>query len=345
MSQLSIEERYINKLTEIRKNPKLLDNFRFNGNENDFDINHIERLRLNIAIYNDRKQSDYSIAKFLFEEEIIWRKSLCKGDADDLYFSAFIISLFGNPEVIWHFLDIKNIDMDSGIGFDVQYFLFFGVHEVYKYLSGVNNKKEKKQLLKYIGKTKENCKFSQKEIDNWIVSSATYFDHFKFPVKDEMQFYYFTDERDLFISKFQDWVTNKETWTSREEISDFAIYSEYIGDKSLQIEACKLEITHNEFDFLSDILDEKLARLYLDNNEFKKAFELLTLLISKTENRNIVRNCIEIYCEIILRNDNPKDVISKSAFDMIMRYQKIYRRFSPFVDELIDNTISIMNGA
>ena len=56
---------YINELNEVRKNPALLSNYEFENRNS----NHYNRLKLNIAMFNDFRYSDYLIAKFLFEQE------------------------------------------------------------------------------------------------------------------------------------------------------------------------------------------------------------------------------------------------------------------------------------
>lgn len=60
------------QLNEIRQNQNLLENYRYQigsitSKQND-------RLMLNIALYNDFQLSDYPIAKFLFDQELLWRK-------------------------------------------------------------------------------------------------------------------------------------------------------------------------------------------------------------------------------------------------------------------------------
>ena len=87
----SLIEKYIKKLDEIRKDKKLLIEFEF-SKENP---KHFERLKLNIALFNDFDENDYWIASYLFEQEFNWRKSenyYDSGEVDNLYFSALLLS-------------------------------------------------------------------------------------------------------------------------------------------------------------------------------------------------------------------------------------------------------------
>lgn len=53
---MTVVENYKAELELVRQNPKLLDNYRFDKDA--IDSKHFDRLRLNIAIYNDLKQTD-----------------------------------------------------------------------------------------------------------------------------------------------------------------------------------------------------------------------------------------------------------------------------------------------
>lgn len=182
---MTTEEKYIKLLNDIRKDFSLLENYRFNKDvENS---NHFEQLCINIAIYNDLEQSDYEIAKFLFLEENKWRRSPKDGEVDNLYFSAFVLTLFERPESIWLFLNSKNIDFDSYIGFDGEYLIALGVEKTYDYLSKVENP-NKNDLLKYIGETRKSCWYSEELIEKWNELKENYFSTYKFPAGDELCF-------------------------------------------------------------------------------------------------------------------------------------------------------------
>ncbi len=333
-----VTEKYKAELDLVRQNPKLLDNYRFDKDA--INSKHFDRLRLNIAIYNDLKQSDYEIVKFLFTEEKEWRKYGKDGEVDNLYFCAFILTLFNSPEIIWSFFETKNIDFDSGIGFDGEYLVSAGIKETYQYLKTVDNP-IKTELLKYIGETEENCNYLQADIDDWKENKKSYFRSYKFPIQDELYFLYSTNERELFLSKLPVWINQQRAWTY-EELGLYRTYTKYTADKALEIEAFKLTIEKNDKNFLTDIYNRQLAELYVETGENDKAFEILERVIKGTDNNNIVRDCVEQLCRIIIKTNSSSDETSKKSYNLIIVQQKKYRNFSPMVDGLIKDVTEIM---
>ncbi|MBL7998005.1 MAG: hypothetical protein JNL32_05145 [Candidatus Kapabacteria bacterium] len=177
-------ENYKSELDLVRQNPSLLENYRFEIGINN--SNHYERLRLNIAIYNDMKDTDYEIVRFLFNEERKWREydndsvyDEFYGDFENLYFSGFLLSLFKLPENIWIFWDTKNIDMDSSMGFDGEYLVSAGVKETYQYLNTIVHS-SKDNILEYLGKTENDCYFTESHIERWREFKHEYFRIHKF---------------------------------------------------------------------------------------------------------------------------------------------------------------------
>jgi hypothetical protein len=335
---LQLTEKYKNQLDLVRQNQNLLDNYRFDKNA--VSSNHFERLRLNIAIYNDFKPSDFEIAKFLFTEESKWRKDAKDGEVDNLYFLAFILTQFKRPEIVWLFFDTKNIDFDSGIGFDGEYLVSAGIEKTYEYLETTDNI-HKQDLLKYIGETVDTCNYSQEEIDDWTNSKKEYFNCYTYPIADELYFLYSTNEKDLFLAKLPEWVNQNRKW-SYEELSLFRTYAKYSGDKLLEVKASELTVEKNDKDFLDDINKKELATLYIEVGHQDKAFEILKSIIKSSDNKNIIRDCIEQLCKIIIINkDNIAD-ISFSSFEIIRKQQRKYGRFSPYVDDLINDANRIM---
>ncbi|WP_159732450.1 hypothetical protein [Sphingobacterium sp. 18053] len=331
-------EKYKTELDLVRQNPKLLGNYRFDKDA--IDSKHFDRLRLNIAIYNDLKQTDYGIVKYLFAEEKEWRKYGKVGDVDNLYFCAFILTLFNSPETVWLFLDAKNIDFDSGIGFDGEYLVSAGVKETYQYLKTADNP-NKTELLKYIGEAEENCIYSQVEIDDWKEMKMSYFRCYKSPIQDELYFLYSTNERELFLTKLPEWINQERAWTY-EELGLYRTYAKYADDKVSEIEAYKLTIKKNDKDFPTDIYNLKLAALYVETGENNKALEILESEIKGTDNHNIIRDCIEQLCRIIIKTNSSSDDIAKNSYHIIKVQHKKYRNFSPMVDGLIQDVTEIM---
>lgn len=335
---MQLTEKYKNQLDLVRLNQNLLDNYRF---EKDADSsNHFERLRLNIAIYNDFKLSDFEIAKFLFTEESKWRKDAKDGEVDNLYFSAFILTQFKRPEIVWLFFDTKNIDFDSGIGFDGEFLVAAGIEKTYEYLETTDNI-HKPDLLEYIGETVDTCNYSQEEIDDWTNSKKEYFNCYTYPITDELYFLYSTNEKDLFLAKLPEWVNQNRKW-SYEELSHFRTYAKYSRDKLLEVKACELIVQENDKDFLDDINKKELATLYIEVGHQDKAFEILKSIIKSSDNKNIIRDCIEQLCNIILINKDNIGDISFSSFETIRKQQRKYGHFSPYVDDLINDARRIM---
>lgn len=335
---MTITEKYKTELDLVRKNPKLLDNYRF-----DKDITnskHFDRLRLNIAIYNNLKQTDYEIVKFLFTEEKEWRKYGKDGEVDNLYFCAFILTLFNSPEIIWLFFETKNIDFDSGIGFDGEYLVSAGIKETYQYLKTVDNP-IKTELFKYIGETEANSNYSQADIDDWKENKISYFRSYKFPIQDELYFFYWTNERELFLTKLPEWIKQEREWTY-EELGLYRTYTKYTGDKALEIEAFKLTIEKNDKDFLNDMYNQQLAELFVETGENDKALKILEMTIKETDNNNITRDCIEQLCRLIIKTNNPSNEPSKKSYIIITTQLKKYKNFSPMVDGLIKDVTEIM---
>ncbi|MDQ1150286.1 hypothetical protein QE382_002270 [Sphingobacterium zeae] len=335
---MTVVENYKTELDLVRQNPQLLYHYRFDKDA--IDSKHFDRLRLNIAIYNDLKQTDYEIVKYLFNEEKEWRKYGKDGEVDNLYFCAFILTLFNSPETVWLFFEAKNIDFDSGIGFDGEYLVSAGIKETYQYLKSADNPK-KTELLKYIGETEESCIYSQEDIDDWKEHKKSYFKSYKFPIQDELYFLYSTDERELFLKKLPEWIDQERAWTCN-ELSLYRTYAKYADDKVLEIEAFKLTLKKNDKDFLTDIYNRQLAELYVETGENTKALEILERIINAADNRNIVRDCIEQLCRIIISANSSSDEIAKQSYHIIKVQYKKYRNFSPMVDGLIKDVTEIM---
>lgn len=335
---MQLTEKYKNQLDLVRQNPNLLDNYRFDKDA--VSSNHFERLRLNIAIYNDFKPSDFEIAKFLFTEESKWRKDAKDGEVDNLYFSAFILIQFKRPEIVWLFFDTKNIDFDSGIGFDGEYLVAAGIEQTYKYLEATDNI-HKLDLLNYIGETVDTCNYSQGEIDDWTNSKKEYFNCYTYPITDELYFLYSTNEKDLFLAELPEWINQNKKW-SFEELSLFRTYAKYSGDKLLQVKASELTVEKNDKDFLDDINKKELATLYIKVGQQDKALEILKSTIKGSDNKNIIRDCLEQLCKIIITNKDNITETSFSSIEIIKKQQRKYGHFSPYVDELIKDASRIM---
>lgn len=262
---MTITQTYQQTLDEIRQNPTLLDQYRFDRDAPD--SKHFDRLRLNIAIYNDLRQTDFEIVKFLFEQEKEWRKldtSGAKGEVDNLYFSAFVLTLFNNPAVVWLFLETKFIDFDSSIGFDGQYLIAAGIETTYQYLETVDHP-DKQRLLKYIGTTVKTCFCTQEELADWKAGKKAYFHDYQYPIENEIDFFYLTREKQCFLDALPGWIHAQYNWTLANSLT-YKKYAEYAGDVLMQIEATKRVIEHCEKSS-TDYYTNELALLYTDHGD------------------------------------------------------------------------------
>jgi hypothetical protein len=143
------------------------------------------------------------------------------------------------------------------------------------------------------------------------------------------------------LTKLPEWINKERAWTY-EELGLYRTYAKYADDKVSEIEALKLTLEKNDEDFLIDIYNRQLAELYVEIDENNKALEILAKVINGTDNRNIVRDCIEQLCRIIIRTNNSSDETSKKSYHIIAFQHKKYRNFSPMVDGLIKDVIKIM---
>jgi hypothetical protein len=328
---VNIEETYRNELNSVRQSIDLLDNYAFDKKAND--SKQFDRLRLNIAIYNDLKDSDYDIVKFLFKQEKEWRKYGTDGEVDNLYFCAFVLTHFGKPEIILDFFETKNIDMDSGIGFDGEYLVSTGIESTYNFLVN-SNYSNKGKILKYIGESTEDCIYTNQDIQIWKDSTEQYFACFKYPIQDLTYFLYSTRQKELFLKQFPIWINEQQNWTY-DKLGLYRTYAKYSENKLIQLQAIKLTIEKNDKDFLTEIYQRELAELYIDNSEFENAFKVLESIIKRTDNGNIVRDCIEQLIRIIYSDKSFSKQLTINAYDLIKKEQIKYKQLSPKVDGLI----------
>ena len=234
---MNIEQMYVNELEGLRSNLNLLSEYSIDSAV-DNNRNQIKRNRILIALYNDCKPSDHEIADFIFNEETILRKSDLKVvvdyEVDVLYLSAFILTKFDKIEDIWKFINAKETDFDSSIGFDTEYLLSFGVDRVFEYLENIEH--SNKELVQgIIGENRTDSWFLQEEIDDWKKHKQAYFRVFEFPIKDEIEFLYQAKEYEHLKSLIPKWRLEKNNWTEEQNLTSIAI------GKDLQMEGFYLE--------------------------------------------------------------------------------------------------------
>lgn len=221
---INLEKSYIDELEKLRSDKTLLSNYS-NESATDKNSNQIKRNRILIGLYNDCQHSDYEIANFLFNEEKELRQSdqeIEEYEVEVLYLSAFILTKFNKVEDIWSFIDSKETDFDSSIGFDIEYLLSFGIDEVKKYLNDCNHPK-RELALKLTGVSNQSPPYSQEEINDWKRSKHEYFSVFEFPIKDEVNFSFQAKEYKRLKSLLPNWLSKKSEWTENQNLTSIAI--------------------------------------------------------------------------------------------------------------------------
>lgn len=328
---MTITDKYKKDLQAIRQNPELLGEYLF---VEDTNSKHFERLRLNIAIYNDVQPVDYQLVKRLFTEEIEWRKSASDGgEVDNLYFSAFILTFFENPEIIWLLWESKNIDFDSDLGFEGEYLLAAGIERTYAYLNSSNHP-YKEAVLAYIGKDVESCIYSEDDIKDWIDYRHTYFRSYRLPVTDKLYFLYAANEKALFLEIFPTWIASQTEWTY-ENLNLYKTYAQFSENINWQIDATILSLNESKDNFLKQLNQLTLGTLYVVNADYEMAYSVLVNLIKETDSVNMVRDCVEQLCRIVLNNNDPLAEVALLSYKTIKTEQEKYQRFSPMVNDLI----------
>lgn len=221
---MNLEKIYRDELEKLRSDGTLLDSYSIDSAK-DNNRNQIRRNRILIGLYNDCQNSDYEIAKFLYNEEKELRKSdqvVEEYEVEVLYLAAFILTKFDKVEDIWSFIDSKTTDFDSSIGFDTEYLLSFGIDKVKKYLTTTDHP-NKELALKLTGVNNEPLPYSQKEIDDWKRFKYEYFLVFEFPIKDEVDFAFQVKEYAYLKELLPSWLTNKDNWSENQTLTCIAI--------------------------------------------------------------------------------------------------------------------------
>ena len=283
---MNVEQRYKEELDNLRKNPESLNLYSIDAAK-DNNRNQINRNRILIALYNDCQENDYKIADYLFYEEKKLRQSARDVDdyeVDVLYLAAFILTKFDHVEDIWKFIDSKMTDYDSSIGFDTEYLLAFGLKNVFDYLNHTDHP-NKRNVIKLIGESVEQCKYTQNEINDWKKNKHDYFCVFKFPINDYVDFLFQAKEYTYLKEILPEWMITKDNWTEKEHLTTIAIGSTLNLDnirlqalesynekfkKSVRVRMNKQEIATIESPIRQIDFWMKFKRLFIKNNLFQK---------------------------------------------------------------------------
>ena len=257
----NIEKTFLAELNLIRNDLTLLESYKFDKNSPD--SKHFDRLRLNIAMYNDLRDSDFQIAKFLFQQEIEWRKTehYYEGNEriENLYFCAFLLTCFKQPEIVIDFCRAKNIDMDSGSGFDSEYLVAVGTETTYQFLDRIDSP-YKEDIFWDIGDSYETCYFSEDHMQKWKSYKKQSFENYRFPIQNLLMFLYQTNQKTLFSEQFKIWLNSQIEWNI-DNSEQYLQFAKYIDDKDEVINALRLMIKYTPHDFLVEIYEKEINQL------------------------------------------------------------------------------------
>ena len=272
---MNLQEIYQNRLNKLRENPNLLNDLSIKSSKNN-NYNQIERNKVLIALYNDIKTSDYDIVNFIFIEQKKLRqsnKTIDNYDVEVLYLAAYLLTKFNKTDDIWKFLDSKETDFDSSIGFDTEYLFSFGVDNVLEYLKQSNNP-NKERLIELVTEDNSNPFHSQEEINEWKNYKQHYFAVFEFPIKDEVDFAFQAKEYKYLKQLLPDWLLKKNEWTENQNLTSIGIGKELNLDDFL---LDSLINYNNKF--------QNSVRIEMHKNEIKALSKKLNRTeIKKTDN-------------------------------------------------------------
>ena len=272
---MNLQQIYQNRLNKLRENPNLLNDLSIKSSKNN-NYNQIERNKVLIALYNDIKTSDYDIVNFIFIEEKELRqsnKTIDNYDVEVLYLAAYLLTKFNKTDDIWKFLDSKETDFDSSIGFDTEYLFSFGVDNVLEYLKQSDNP-NKERLIELVTEDNSNPFHSQEEINEWKNYKQHYFAVFEFPIKDEVDFAFQAKEYKYLKQLLPDWLLKKNEWTENQNLTSIGIGKELNLDDFL---LDSLINYNNKF--------QNSVRIEMHKNEIKALSKKLNRTeIKKTDN-------------------------------------------------------------
>lgn len=304
---------YQHALQAIRQDISLLASYQFDPEV--IDGNQHQRLKLMVALYNELLVQpsslaiDYDIATWLFEEEFNWRSSDAfksgeiQGNVDIVHFSAWILTFFNCPEVIWRFYRLKHLDADSISDFDREYLLFYGVQPTKDYIESARvngchlmdelaHPFDQQQMLKYIIQEKiflvnkgESERTFAKHLNNWRALKRQQFSLYQLPINDAAEFLYQVHEKQALKMIFSNWLHSAASSLSKQKLGERLIrYGRLIEDYELSIQGAKLNYQHGSP--YNEILPTNyaiLAECYIDAGQCLQAMDILGKMLDLVE--------------------------------------------------------------
>ena len=301
---------YQHTLQAIRQDISLLASYQFDPEV--IDGNQHQRLKLMVALYNELLEQpsslaiDYDIATWLFDEEFNWRSSEAfksgeiQGNVDVVHFSAWILTFFHCPEVIWRFYRLKHLDADSISNFDREYLLFYGVQPTKDYIESarVNGCQlinqlahpfDQQQMLTYIIQEKiflvnkgESERTFAKHLNNWRALKRQQFSLYQLPISDEAEFLYQLHEKQALKRILPNWLHSAATSLSKQKLGERLIrYGRFIEHYELSIQGAKLNYQYGSpYNEMLPTNYAILAECYIDAGQYLQAIDILGKMLN-----------------------------------------------------------------
>jgi hypothetical protein len=271
-------------------------------NKKDYlDINRFNRVELSLALQFERESGDEELIKFLFEQEILDRyNDPFQGGSEVLRRTAFFLTEFKKPDNVWLFLAAKTANFDTHCGFDYEYILSAGIDKTFDYIQK-NEHPLKEYFFDYF-ETKENCPLTQSDIDDWYENLKLHFPKIVEESNPEflMDLAIELNQIEKVSDLLQIWKKDK-IW----DINSLKSYKYYLSflekvEEEIEVKLKILDLEENNESKAYSFL--QLAKLYLQNNESKQAW-------------NTILDCLE---KIGQMSQGTLGALGKFAFDIII---------------------------
>ncbi len=210
-----IEEKYKSLLNDVRNDNSLLHQYSYE-NATDNSGNQIARQRLLIALKNYKRSSDYSIASFIFEEEVKAKHHFEQIEdyySDILELSALILVSFKNVNDILRMVDDRPNQEGIYVEVDPRVFLLYGKDICFNFLNNSidpNAKLVLQKLDRFEGDiTPQIIEELKEEYDE-------YYSVFKFPISDIIEFCINTEDAETVKPEAHKWYRSVKKWNEFE---------------------------------------------------------------------------------------------------------------------------------